>query len=581
MGGLRIQRRLLGAFLALLACVILPAAVMLDRWLSADVRDLFRESLVREARVLSSELDPEHSSAAELQTWVHRFDGPGAPRISLIALGGEVLADTEVSPSSLGQLENHANRPEVVEALAGRTGSSVRHSATLGRDMMYVAMPVGAPPRLVLRVALPLTQVAQTVESAHTAIWVAGLLALLLALLLGSAFARWLSRPVLAMTSAARAMSRGDFGVSLPEASEDELGDLIRSLETLRSQLAARIEELRNEGVKLRSILNGMTEGVALVQGGAIAVANPAFSSLLGIVRSISIEGRTPLEAARVPELAEVIERASRDRTEASREVQVGGRALMMAAHPLGNLPANPVVVVLLDTTESKRLERLRRDFVANASHELRTPVAAIVGVAETLAAGASEDPEARASFLDILLRHAQRLSRLTGDLLDIARIEGGYRPRVESVPVAAAVEAVLATLRPRAEQKKIELSSSGTTDLLLASERAAVEQILTNLVDNAIKYTPENGSVKIHAESRGTLIQLTVEDTGPGIPEEHLPRLWERFYRVDNARSRELGGTGLGLSIVKHLVLANRGDIRVESTVGKGSRFIVSLPRL
>jgi two-component system phosphate regulon sensor histidine kinase PhoR len=230
--------------------------------------------------------------------------------------------------------------------------------------------------------------------------------------------------------------------------------------------------------------------------------------------------------------------------------------------------------------TEARRVERLRRDFVANASHELRTPVAAIVGVAETLAAGAAEDASARASFLDILIRHAERLSRLTADLLDIARLEGGYRPRVESVPVSAAVEAVLATLGPRAQEKQLQLVVAPSAELTLAAERAAVEQILTNLVDNAIKYTPPGGTITVRAEGRAKTVLLTVEDTGPGIPEQHLPRLFERFYRVDTARSRELGGTGLGLAIVKHLVLANGGEIGVESRVGRGTRFTVSLPR-
>jgi two-component system phosphate regulon sensor histidine kinase PhoR len=245
-------------------------------------------------------------------------------------------------------------------------------------------------------------------------------------------------------------------------------------------------------------------------------------------------------------------------------------------------------VVVVIDLTESKRLERLRRDFVANASHELRTPVAAIVGAAETLSAifansdgspGADDDPGARASFVDILLRHAHRLSRLTADLLDIARLEGGYKPRVEQVPVGSAFDAVLTTLKERAAEKKIALSAHAPGEVKLAAERAAVEQILTNLVDNAIKYTPEGGRVSVRAERAGAHVRLVVEDTGPGVAPEHHARLFERFYRVDNARSRELGGTGLGLAIVKHLALANGGDVRVESQPGKGSRFLVSLP--
>jgi two-component system phosphate regulon sensor histidine kinase PhoR len=235
--------------------------------------------------------------------------------------------------------------------------------------------------------------------------------------------------------------------------------------------------------------------------------------------------------------------------------------------------------VVLLDTTEAKRLERLRREFVANASHELRTPVAAIVGVAETLAAGAADDPEARGSFLEILMRHAQRLSRLTADLLDIARLEAGYKPRLEVVEIERAVDAVLGTLHVKAGPRNITLEKKTPMGERVSAERAAVEQIITNLVDNAIKYTPAGGRVSVRAESRGGRVRVIVEDTGPGIPKEHHARLFERFYRVDDARSRDLGGTGLGLAIVKHLALANGGDVAVESEVGRGSRFIVSMP--
>jgi two-component system phosphate regulon sensor histidine kinase PhoR len=379
------------------------------------------------------------------------------------------------------------------------------------------------------------------------------------------------------MTRAARAMSRGDFDATLPAPSDDELGDLVHALDTLRNQLASRIAELRQEGVKLRAIVNGMSEGVALVQEGIISVANPSFSKLLNL--GAIIEGRGFRDATRLPAVADAIDAALVGRKQASREVLMSGRALLVQVEPVIESATPQAVVVLLDVTEPRRLERLRREFVANASHELRTPVAAIVGVAETLAAGAADDPDARASFLEILMRHAQRLSRLTSDLLDIARLEAGYRPRVETVELAGAVDAVLTTLQVKAAPKGISLSGKVPADLRVLAERAAVEQIVTNLVDNAIKYTPEGGSITVTAEAHAGKTRVTVADTGPGIPAQHHKRLFERFYRVDDARSRDAGGTGLGLAIVKHLALANGGDVGVESEMGKGSRFIVSLP--
>ena len=581
MGPKRIQRRLLVAFLGIVVAVLAPAAIMLDSWIGDSVRALERESLTREARVLASELgrvDPP-----DVADWVARLSA--SARVTVIARDGRVLGDSDVPAAALGTLENHAGRPEVRAALGGNVGVASRRSVTVGRTLIYVAVPVppragdaAATPTRVLRVALPLDQVRATVGRAHFAMWLAGLMALTLALLFGATLSRWLTRPILAMTRAARAMSHGDFDAALPPPGEDELGELVHALDTLRNQLALRLAELRQEGVKLRAIVNGMAEGVALVQDGVITVANPAFALLLGLHGDV--EGRGLRDATRLPAVGEAIEAALVRREAGAREVQVAGRALVAHIDPLGPADARQALVVLIDMTEPKRLERLRREFVANASHELRTPVAAIVGVAETLAAGAADDPAARRSFLEILVRHAQRLSRLTADLLDIARLEAGYRPRVEEVALSPSVDAVLGTLQAKAADKQIALHPTVPAELRVSAERAAVEQILSNLVDNAIKYTPAGGQVRVRAEARGDRVRLAVEDTGPGIPKEHQARLFERFYRVDDARSRDLGGTGLGLAIVKHLALANGGDVAVESEVGRGSRFLVTLPR-
>jgi two-component system phosphate regulon sensor histidine kinase PhoR len=570
-GRKRIQQRLQMAFIGVVVAVLIPAAMMLNGWIGDSVRDLERESLTREAKALASAL--ERDPPADVADWVAHLDATA--RVTVIDGDGRVLGDTDVPASALSMVENHGGRPEVRAAMAGGVGVDERRSATVSRRLLYVAVPVGKPPERVLRVALSLDQVSATVGRAHFAVWLAGLMALILALLLGATLSRWLTRPILAMTRAARAMSHGDFEAALPTPTDDELGELVHALDTLRNELALRMADLRQEGVKLRAIINGMSEGVALVQEGFIAVANPAFGRLLGLPGDV--EGRGLRDATRLPAVGDAIDVALGKREGVSREVQVAGRALLVRIDPLGERQA---VVVLIDMTEPKRLERLRREFVANASHELRTPVAAIVGVAETLAAGAADDPEARQSFLEILTRHAQRLSRLTTDLLDIARMEAGYRPRVEQVDVAAAVDAVVGTLQVKADDKKIELGKSVAPELRASAERAAVEQILTNLVDNAIKYTPSGRQVKLMAELRGGRVRITVEDTGPGIPREHLPRLFERFYRVDDARSRDIGGTGLGLAIVKHLVAANGGDVAVESEVGRGSRFIVTLPK-
>jgi two-component system phosphate regulon sensor histidine kinase PhoR len=575
MASTRIQQRLLIAFLGVVVAVLLPAAFMLDSWIGDGVRDLVRESLTREAEAMAGEL--QRAKPADLADWVAH--SATTARVTVIDGDGRVRGDSDVALNALPNIENHATRPEVRDALIGNIGVDARRSQTLGRTLIYVAVPVhGDGTAKVLRLALPLDQVGATVGRAHFAVWLAGLMALVLALLLGTTLSRWLTRPILAMTRAARAMSHGDFEASLPEPGDDELGELVHALDTLRNQLAMRLAELRQEGVKLRAIVNGMSEGVALVQDGIISVANPAFGRLLKV--SAEVEGRSVRDATRLPAVGDAIDAALSKGKNASREVQIGGRALLVQVDPLESSPTPQAVVVLIDVTEPKRLERLRREFVANASHELRTPVAAIVGVAETLAAGAADNPEARQSFLEILIRHSQRLSRLTSDLLDIARLEAGYRPRVEVVELNRSIDAVIGSLQVKADDKRIELSKTVPAELRVSAERAAVEQILTNLVENAIKYTPSGGRVHVQAELKGSKIRIIVADTGPGIPSEHHARLFERFYRVDDARSRDLGGTGLGLAIVKHLSLANGGDVSVESEVGRGSRFIVSLPR-
>ncbi len=410
--------------------------------------------------------------------------------------------------------------------------------------------------------------------------WLAILAGVGVGLLLGAPAHLQTRARIAQLARATRALTQGDFDIPMPPAADDALGDLQRAWKRMRLVLEEQIVGLRGEVGRQRSILDGMSEGVALLLEGEIVAANPAFAVLIGAAGEVI--GKTPLEVARLPELAEVIEESVRRGVEVVRELQAEPRTLRVAARPLG-AAQRQTVVVLLDMTNARRIERLRRDFVANASHELRTPVAAILGAVETLAAGAAEDADARASFIAILERHARRLTRLTADLLDLARLEAGYRPRAEIVPVQVVLDAVIPLLSPRAAEKNIELgirsSPPAHGPFAIAAERAAVEQVLSNLVDNAIKYTPAGGRITVEAQVRDGQVELAVADTGPGISAEHLPRLFERFYRVDNARSRELGGTGLGLAIVKHLVAANGGEVHVESEVGRGTRFSVRLP--
>ena len=404
-------------------------------------------------------------------------------------------------------------------------------------------------------------------------------MALTLALLLGTTLSRWLTRPILAMTRAARAMSHGDFEVALPTPGDDELGDLVHTLDTLRNQLAARMAELRGEGHKLRAIINGMSEGVALVQDGVISVANPAFARLVGL--GGDAEGRAIRDAVRVPAVGDAIE--SSLATRRRRLARGAGRRPRARGHH----------------RSARRSARGARRWSCSstspspsgssgcAASSWPTPRTSCARRSPPSSVSPRRSPPAPPT----IPRRAARSSRSSCATPSACRASPpisstsrASRPATSrasrSVEVDRVVDAVLGTLQVKAEPKSIALEKKLPVELRVSAERAAVEQILTNLVDNAIKYTPAGGRVAVRAEARGGRVRLVVEDTGPGIPKEHHARLFERFYRVDDARSRDLGGTGLGLAIVKHLALANGGDVAVESDVGKGSRFIVALPQ-
>jgi two-component system, OmpR family, phosphate regulon sensor histidine kinase PhoR len=383
------------------------------------------------------------------------------------------------------------------------------------------------------------------------------------------------ARPLTAMAVAAQRIAEGDFVAAPVRITDDEIGDLAAALSEVSRRLAGTVRELTSERDKLRAVLAGMSEGVALVARGRIVLANPAFSKLIGAIGPV--EGRTPLEASRLPELAEAVSHASAGRASGGRDASLGPRIVHLYAEPIDR--GAGVVLVLLDVTEARSLERMRRDFVANASHELRTPVAAIRGVVETLLAAPDMGAADRERFEKILAAHVDRLSRLVNDLLDLSHAEaGGPRLRPVRLPLTEPAELAVAAVRHRSEAKRVRIALS-IDGVEIEADPIAVEQVLTNLLDNAVKYSPEGGRIDVRAARDGDRVRIEVQDAGPGIAAEHLPRLFERFYRVDPARSRAQGGTGLGLAIVKHLVQAHGGEVSVASEVGRGTTFRVSFP--
>ncbi|HET9925491.1 MAG TPA: ATP-binding protein [Methylomirabilota bacterium] len=586
----RIALKLTLTLVGFVAVTSLVVGLYLNRALEAFAVESLETRLSSVAAVLHDEARVALRAGARpgaAQDFAIRVARSTGARVTLIAPDGRVIGESERGAADLASMENHAGRPEVRAALEGRTGRDLRRSATVEAPLLYVATPVreGGGPVGVLRLALPLSAVTASYESLHQVMLVGGAVALLVALCIGLFVAGRVTRPVVEMQSIARQMSEGSFLVRAPTRSTDEIGTLGRSLNVMAGRLREKIEDLEREQAKTTAILDAMVEGVIAVDGQEhILLMNERARAMFGL-GSARGEGKPFLEVIRNADLHEIF-RGVGEASPVSREVVLTSpapRILGINAVRLGLAgDRTGVVMVLHDVTALRQLERVRTEFVANVSHELRTPLTAIQGYLETLLSGALEERENARRFLEIVLRHSERLGRLLNDLTDLSNIElGKVTLRRESVRVAEVVASVLAIIGPRAAQTRVAVTANILAALpAVSADRDRLVQVLINLVDNAVKYTPEGGSVTVTAHDVGDgTIEVAVADTGIGIPPADLPRITERFYRVDKARSRELGGTGLGLAIVKHLVVAHGGELRIESEPERGTTVRFTLP--
>jgi two-component system phosphate regulon sensor histidine kinase PhoR len=523
------------------------------------------------------------------QDFVIRLSRAVGARVTLIAPDGSVLGESERTLADLAGIDNHGGRPEVRAALEGAAGRDLRRSATTGAPLLYVAVPVRDDTKTlgVLRLALPLSAVTASYATLHRVMLAGGAVALLVALGIGVFVAGRVTRPVVEMQSIARQMSEGSFLVRAPIRSIDEIGTLGRSLNVMAGRLREKIEDLEQEQAKITAILDAMVEGVIAVDGHEhILLLNEPARLMFGL-GGVRGEGKPFLEVIRNADLHEIFRAVHSLGAEVSlhRELTTTSQAprvLGVNAMRLGAGGGSGVVMVLHDLTALRKLERVRTEFVANVSHELRTPLTAIQGYLETLLSGALEEPENARRFLEIVLRHSERLGRLLNDLTDLSNIElGKVTLRRVLTRLDEVVGSVAEMIAPKAARSRVTVTADTPDDLPpVLADRDRLAQILINLVDNAVKYTPEGGAVTVTARPLGDeAVEIAVGDTGIGIPAADLPRITERFYRVDKARSRELGGTGLGLAIVKHLVLAHGGDLHIESQEGRGTTVRFTLP--
>ena len=537
---------------------------------------------------LAQSRPPRLDDPSDLRAWCEWMGRSGA-RVTVIDATGRVLADSQYDPETM---ENPANRPEVQQALLSGAGQSVRHSGALGRDLVFRAVRYdqsGVPP-VVIRMALPLEQVEESVSELRRRIYVASLVVLLLGGMFSLAYFRIFAARIERLKDFSQRIAQGDFRPLSDQGPRDEIAELSDSLNETAATMDRTIRSLGGERNRSGAILRSMVEGVAVIDAQEkIVFCNRAFSEVWNL-DAASIEGRPVIEAVRNSDLLGLIRGALRGEEGLRAEIVMGivqQRNFSVTATPViapegavgGETPSG-AVLVLHDVSELRRLERIRHDFVANVSHEFKTPLTAIQGFAETLLSGALEDPRNNRRFLEIIRDHATRLATLTDDLLKLARIEAGkLEVQFGPVQLAEVIERCVETSQFKATRKRITLEVEVPAHLpLVHGDASLLRDVVQNLLDNAVQYTPEGGRVRIsaHASSREAIV--SVDDTGIGVPLADQERIFERFYRVDAARSREAGGTGLGLSIAKHIVEAHGGRLWVESEVGHGSRFSFSL---
>ncbi len=577
------------AFFVLLLSVLLAVDFFADRALQRDYVRTGFEQLIAIARIAQanppqlSAIPPEKpEEIAALETWTRHIAASGA-RITVVTADGLVLSDSQSDPKTM---ENHAGRPEIIQAFREGSGHSVRHSATINRDLLYYAVrqtsPSGKP--YILRFAFPEEAVGQVLWPLRRGLWFASALILLIAGIAVVLVSRNFSDRIERLTAFSQRVAEGDFRAQASDATGDALDVLSDSLNQTAARLDRTIRTLTEERNLSSAILGSMVEGVLVVNAAErVVFANHSFAEILGLGVPPQA-GSGLVEWVRQTELIEAARKVLAGEPRVESEIVTGTLRQHFFAATVASVRTtgtDGAVLVLHDITDLRKLERVRRDFVANVSHEFRTPLTAIQGFAETLLAGAMDDPQNRGRFLEIIVEHSRRLARLTEDLLMLSKMDADRLEfETRRIPVGPFIESCIETAQPRARDKDLRLSVNQANKIPdIAGDRRRLTEVLQNLLDNAIQYTPAGGQIMVSAGVTGSEVTFTVSDTGIGIPQADQPRIFERFYRVDVARSREVGGTGLGLSIAKHLVEGHGGRIWVESDVGQGSQFHFSVP--
>jgi len=580
--------RLLAPYLLALAAIAVSFYVYSDAVVERLYLGTLSDAVLREAQLVGALL-PWDERGALLDRRCATVAADIGTRVTVIAVDGTVIGDSD-APSAT--LENHLQRPEVHAALSDGDGQAVRVSTSVHRYLFYRAwrQTVGDEQRII-RLAVEMATIQDSRHRIRMAIWIGFAVAALAALWPALALARRLSARVERLVEFSNAVASGEQAPPLLREGDDVVTRLETNLVAMAGSLSAQLRAARDEKDKLEAVLSGMVEGVLVIDRyGTVHLSNQRADRLFGS-RDASLVGRPMIDVSRDPDLQALVRGVMRGDAQQPRAHEITldtptRETLRVTATPIGDAGGVPQLFILVfhDITELKKLETMRRDFVANVSHELRTPLTAIRGYAETLQGGVINDAAVTANFVGVIERHSERLGRLIDDLLTLSDLELG-RTELQRVPtsVAHAVDATIELVRDKAARGQVEIRRDIPDDVpAVDADPDRLEQVLVNLIDNAVKYTPAGGSVTVSArciDGPTGCVEICVADTGVGVSRLDLPRLTERFYRVDRARSRELGGTGLGLAIVKHIVQAHGGTLRIDSDLGKGTRVYVRLP--
>ena len=530
-----------------------------------------------------------HDDLAGLEAFSREAGKKSATRLTVIAPDGKVLADSDEDPA---RMENHNDRPEFIAALTGKIVPSLRFSQTLQQNLMYVAIPLDdqGNTRGVLRAAIPVTAMDKALAAIYQKMIWGSLVVAVLAALSAWFIARRISKPLEQMKLGAERFSRGDFTARMREEGAEEVATLARTLNAMATQLDDRIQTIVRQHSQLQAVFASMVEGVITVDiEERIIEVNQSGAQLLNVDPE-KIKGKSILLAIRNTHLQNFVKNAlasvSPMEGEFSSRMGADGQEKYFYAHGArlqddqGHITG--ALIVINDVTTLRRLESIRRDFVANVSHELKTPITSIEGFAETLLDGALAEPESARHFVEIISKQAARLHAIVEDLLTLSRVEQGTKREeivLQEQPIAEVLQAAIQSCSPRAEEENMAISLVCAPTITAGINPALLEQAVVNLLDNAVKYSGKGSVIKVEAEKKAGEVLIRVCDNGVGIASQDLSRIFERFYRVDKARSSKLGGTGLGLSIVKHIVQAHHGHVSVESSPGKGSIFTIHLP--